>query len=83
MISYGSQMISYGSQMISYGSQMISYGSPTCSITQRPAIMFCFTESCPQPAFACQPDQIISHNHGINGKNYFWCAILPTTRRAI
>jgi hypothetical protein len=56
---------------------MISYSNPLCPITQKSATMFCFTESCNKPAFACKKSELSSHKHGLGGRCYFWEEILP------
>lgn len=62
---------------------MISYGTPTCSTTQRPAELFCYTGNCAMPAFVCQSKELSDHNHDIDMKCQLWNSAFPAVRRAI
>jgi hypothetical protein len=42
---------------------MISYGNPICPITENRATLFCFSENCTRPAFACSYDCLFEEGH--------------------
>lgn len=62
---------------------MISYGTPLCAITHQTAKHFCVTENCDKPAFACQSEELDSHQHGISTRCHFWDAAFPAIQQVV
>jgi hypothetical protein len=62
---------------------MLSYSNPLCPTTHEPAVMFCYTDNCSHPAFACKPEEIIRHKHSLSGKCNFWEEVFPLARSII
>jgi hypothetical protein len=38
---------------------MLSYDNPICPVTDNKATLFCFSENCNKPAFACTPECLL------------------------
>jgi hypothetical protein len=53
---------------------MISYDNPICSLTENRATLFCCTENCTEPAFACTMDCLFQQGH-LDHKAFLWSKI--------
>lgn len=65
---------------------MISYGNPICPVTGQRAILFCCSEGCNKPAFACAEDCLFSLGHFDNQpihQTKFWSDIAEPVRLAL
>jgi predicted DNA binding CopG/RHH family protein len=65
---------------------MISYGNPVCPVTNHRANLFCATEGCTKPAFACGEPCLHEEGHFDNGPTHQimeWGTIEESVRLAM
>jgi hypothetical protein len=61
---------------------MISYGNPICPETENRATLFCFSDNCTRPAFACSPDCLYEEGH-TDHKTAEWSRMEEEVRQLI
>jgi hypothetical protein len=61
---------------------MISYGNPICPVTENRATLFCFSDNCTRPAFACSPDCLYAEGH-TDHKTAEWSRMEEEVRQLI
>jgi hypothetical protein len=61
---------------------MISYGNPICPVTENRATLFCFSDNCTRPAFACSPDCLYEEGH-TDHKTAEWSRMEEEVRQLI
>lgn len=62
---------------------MISYGSPICQVNNNKAALFCCSDSCTLPAFACSRECLFSQKGHENHRTMMWSSIEQEIRQAM